>query len=293
MSTARAPGDAARSGVAAAGRLAATIERRVGGRRHAWYVVTGLVLMSLIPVLFIGSSPRPTDLTFEDVRLERIPAMTSWVRLEGDLRVREGGIGNLYELHDLKDDDLYVLIHNAASLATGRQLVTGRISPRAADDRQHRHADRRRAGGAEGQRAVRGHPLPGGRRRVRGDGDQRRLSGQAARTRLQGGAASARTGCGRGGSLERPDRGRDRAARRVDRRPASRVEGEPDRFDVTIASDDATHVVRTRRPAAADRVRLCRTDGCEPGLEIHAPTADLLLLFDDGAVRDRLAATLR
>ena len=76
-------------------------------------------------------------------------------------------------------------------------------------------------------------------------------------------------------------------------RPASAVEGEPDRFDVTIASDGATHVVRTRRPAPANRVRLCRTDGCEPGLEIHAPTADLLLIFDDGAVRDRLAATLR
>ena len=29
------------------------------------------------------------------------------------------------------------------------------------------------------------------------------------------------------------------------------VEGEPDRFDVTIASDEATHVVRTRRPAPA------------------------------------------
>ena len=81
-------------GLAAAGRLAAAIDGRSGGRRRlTWDVVTGLVLMSLIPVLFIGSSPRPTDLTFEDVRLERIPAMTSWVRLEGDLRVREGGIG--------------------------------------------------------------------------------------------------------------------------------------------------------------------------------------------------------
>ena len=95
-------------GFAAAGRFAATIQRRVGSRRRAWYIVAGLLIASLIPVLIIGSSPRPTDLTFEDVSLERIPAMTSWVRLEGDLRVREAGIGKLYELHDLKDDSLFV-----------------------------------------------------------------------------------------------------------------------------------------------------------------------------------------
>jgi hypothetical protein len=76
-------------GLAAAGRLAAAIDGPPGARRRlTWVVVTGLVLMSAIPTLVIGSSPRPTDLTFEDVRLERIPAMTTWVRLEGDLRVR-------------------------------------------------------------------------------------------------------------------------------------------------------------------------------------------------------------
>jgi hypothetical protein len=71
------------------------------------------------------------------------------------------------------------------------------------------------------------------------------------------------------------------------------VAGRPDLFDVTIAGPGAPRVIRTRRPAPATRVRVCRTDGCEPGLEIHAPSADLLLIFDDRESRDRLAATLR
>jgi hypothetical protein len=70
------------------------------------------------------------------------------------------------------------------------------------------------------------------------------------------------------------------------------VAGQPDRFDVTIAGPGEPRVIRTRRPAPATRVRVCRTDGCEPGLEIHAPTADLLLIFADRESRDGLAATL-
>jgi hypothetical protein len=71
------------------------------------------------------------------------------------------------------------------------------------------------------------------------------------------------------------------------------LESEPDRFNVTIASAAAVRVVVTRRPAPTTRVRLCRIGGCEPGLEVHAPTADLLLIFSDRETRDRLVATLR
>jgi hypothetical protein len=278
--------------VAAAGRLAATIERRVGGRRHTWYVVTGLVFMSLIPVLFIGSSPRPTDLTFEDVRLERIPAMTSWIRLEGDLRVREGGIGNLYELHDLNDDDLYLLIHNAASLPPGRQLVTGRISPRGAETGNIGTlvADVPAVPKANEPFAVILFPAAVGAFVAMGINvgypirRRERRSRAAPRPLEPGGTVEARWS----GRIEGEIVSLDSSI------PARiSVEGKPDSFDVTIASDEAAHVVRTRRPAPATRIRLCRTDGCEPGLEIHAPTADLLLIFDDGAVRDRLADTLR
>jgi hypothetical protein len=279
-------------GVATAGRLAATIERRVGGRRHAWYVVTGLLFMSVIPVLFIGSSPRPTDLTFEDVRLERIPAMTSWVRLEGDLRLREGGIGNLYELHDLKDDALYLLIHNAASLPSGRQLVTGRISPRGAETGNIGTlvADVPAVPKANEPFAVILFPAAVGAFVAMGI-----KVGYPVRRR-EGRSRAAPRPLEPGGSVEARWSGRiEGEIVSLDASIPARisVDGEPDRFDVTIASERATHVVRTRRPAPATHIRLCRTDGCEPGLEIHAPTADLLLIFADGAVRDRLAATLR
>jgi hypothetical protein len=46
-------------------------------------------------------------------------------------------------------------------------------------------------------------------------------------------------------------------------------------------------------PAPATRIRLRRMRGCVPALEIHAPTADLLVVFADRDVHDRLVATLR
>jgi hypothetical protein len=279
-------------GVAAAGRLAVTIERGAGGRRRAWYVVTGLVFASLIPVLIIGSSPRPTDLTFEDVSLERIPAMTSWVRLEGDLRVREAGIGKLYELHDLKDDSLFLFLSSAESLALGHEIVTGRISPRRATTGNIGTliADVPAVPKANEPFAVILFPAAVAAFVAMGINvgyPARRHEGRskAAPRPLEPGASVAVRWSGRIGSeLVSPE-----AAIPAD----VTVEGEPDRFDVTIAAPGVTHVVRTRRPAPATRIRLCRIRGCEPGLEIHAPTADLLLVFADREVRDGLAASLR
>lgn len=73
--------------LAVAGWFARLIGRAVGGGPpRMWYVVVGLLLLSGIPISFVGSSPRPTDLTFDDVRQDHIPAMTSWIRLEGELR---------------------------------------------------------------------------------------------------------------------------------------------------------------------------------------------------------------
>jgi hypothetical protein len=279
--------------LAAAGRSAAAIDRRAGGRRRVtWYVVTVLFLMSAIPVLFIGSSPRPTDLTFEDVRLERLPAMTTWVRLEGDLRPPDGGVGELFKLYDLKDPSLYLYISNASSLPLGQQIVTGRISPRRAETGNVGTliADAPAVPKANEPFAVIlfpgvvgafvalginvGYPI---RRRERS-------SGRAPRPLEPGAAVPARWSGRIGSELVTPE---------APIPALVTVAGEPDRFDVTITGPGEPRIVRTRRPAPATRVRVCSTSGCEPGLEIHAPTADLLLIFDDQEVRDRLAATLR
>jgi hypothetical protein len=276
--------------LATAGQTAAAIERGVG-RRRAWYLVTGLLMTSLIPVLFIGSSPRPTDLTFEDVRLERIPAMTSWVRIEGDLRPPEGGFGELYELHDLKDPDLYLILSNASTLPQGHTIVTGRISPRRAETGNVGTliADVPAVPKANEPFAVILFPAALGAFVAMGINigyPVRRHEGRftSAPRPLPPGAQVAVRWSGRIGSLM--------VAREKSIEAVVSVESEPDRFDLTIEDAAASHVVRTRRPAPATRVRLCRIGGCEPALEIHAAIADLLLTFTDHELRDRLAATL-
>ena len=279
-------------GLASAGRFAATIQRRAGGRRHTWYIVAGLVIASLIPVLIIGSSPRPTDLTFEDVSLERIPVMTSWVRLEGDLRVREAGVGKLYELHDLKNDSLFVFLSNAESLPPGREIVTGRISPRRATSGNIGTliADVPAVPKANEPFAVILFPAALGAFVAMGLNvgypvRRHEASWKAAPRPLEPGASVAARWSGRIGS--------ETVSSEAPIAADVTVVGEPDRFDVTIAAAGSTHVVRARRPAPATRIRLCRIRGCEPGLEIHAPTADLLLVFPDRLARDRFVATLR
>ncbi len=279
--------------LAAAGRSAAAIDRLAGGRRRVtWYVVTILFLMSLIPVLFIGSSQRPTDLTFEDVKLERIPAMTTWVRLEGDLRPPDGGVGDLFKLYDLKDPSLYLYISNASSLPLGHEIVTGRISPRRAETGNVGTliADVPAVPKANEPFAVILFPAAVGAFVWLGINvgyPIRRHEGPSKRAPrpLEAGAAVSARWSGRIGS--------ELAAPEAPIPALVSVTGEPDRFDVTIAGPGEPHVIRTRRPAPATRVRVCRTSGCEPGLEIHAPTADLLLIFDDREARDHLAATLR
>jgi hypothetical protein len=281
-------------GLAAAGRLAAAIERRTGGRRRAWYVVTGLVLVSTIWVLLIGSSPRPTDLTFEDVRLERIPAMTSWVRLEGDLRPPDGGVGDLFKLYDLKDPNLYLYLSNASSLALGHQIVTGHISPRRAETGNVGTliADVPAVPKANEPFAVILFPAALGAFVAMGI-----TVGYPVR-RDEGRSKAAPRPLPPGDSVAVRWSGRIEGRMVSPKAPISAtvsVEGEPDRLDVTIAGPptEAAHVVRTRRPAPATPIRLCRLGGCEPALEIHAPTADLLMVFADRDARDRLAATMR
>jgi hypothetical protein len=51
-------------------------------------------------------------------------------------------------------------------------------------------------------------------------------------------------------------------------------------------------MVATRRASPKRRLRICRIDGSRPAIEIHAPTADLLIVFDAAPDRDRMAAAI-
>ena len=273
--------------LAVAGWFARLIRRRVGGSpRRMWYVVAGLLLLSGIPISFVGSSPRPTDLTFEDVRQNHLPVMVTWVRLEGELREEKTAGGSLLELHDSRDDAEYVIVIAEGPLATGHTMLTGHISPR--------EATTGNIGTIEADippvprvdepiwlyltpgviaillaiGTVGGYPVV---RRERGRGDR-------SRTLAPGDRVPTRWS-GRIGSETVAD---DQA------RPCTLgIATEPDLSYLSLTEDSSQRAIRVRRPASASRVRLCRVGGRQPGLEVHGQNADLLFAFDDRATRDR------
>ena len=278
--------------LAVAGRLAATIERPAGGSHRAtWGVVVALVMLSAVPTVMIGSSQRPTDLTFDDVRLARIPAMTSWVRLEGELRIPAGVDPGIYELHDTRDDRLYVIVTAQSPLVVGHAIVTGQLSPGAATvgnigsiDADVPAVPRRdepfqlilvpAAIGILIAVGIRvGYPVV---RRERPSGSRS--------VPLAAGEQLAARWSGRIGS--------DVVARDASTSCIIAVSASPYVYQMALTDANAARIVRMRRAPPVRYVRLCWIGGCEPGVELHARADDLILTFDDRAVRDRLAATL-
>ena len=280
--------------LAIAGKLAVSIERRAGGSRRAtWGLAVGLVSVSAITTLIIGSSQRPTDLTFEDVRLVRIPAMTSWVRLEGELRIRTDAFGEHDELHDTRDDSLYVIVTSPVPLAAGHTVVTGQLSAGGSPPSNIGSIDADfpavpkanepfglillpAAFGIVVALGIRlGYPIVRRDRAARPDAVPLR-PGERLPARWSGRVASEAVG-------------RDGMPCSIALDPAS---GLSDLSDLSIAEAHRTLTVRLRRAAPFRQVRVCRVTGCKPGLELHSATADVLLVFGDRAARARLAASL-
>ena len=277
-------------GLAAAGWLAAAVERRTGSRRGTAAVVLGLVLVSVVVTYSIGSSRRPTDVSFEDVRRDRLPAMTSWVRLEGELRQPPGD--SRYELHDTANDASYLIVIAASPLDIGHAVVTGRISPRQATTGNigtlvadiPAEPKRNEPFGLILLPAALGGVIVAGRRIgypvVRHE--RARIVHApplAADERL------AATWSGRIGSAL--------VAHGTARPCTLTVVREPEISILTLRDETDEHTIRARRAVPVNRLRLCRLGGCQRGLEIHAQTADLVLAFADPHDRDRLANTLR
>jgi hypothetical protein len=279
--------------LAVAGRVANEVGRWVDDSDRArWSIVAGLVLLSAIPIAFVGSSPRPTDLTFDDVGQGHIPAMTTWVRLEGDLRATQNAGGTLYELHDSRDDARYVIVIAAdGPLPTGHTMVTGRISPNITTTGNVGTIDADVPAVPPVDEPIwlyltpgviaiviaigvrTGYPVA---RRERGSGDHAPV--------LVGESLAARWN-GRIGS--------DAVLRSRPEACTIEVSSEPGLSYLTLTTRAMTRTLRIRRPAYVERIRLCWVGRREPGVEVHGQNADLVLAFDDRAARDRLAATLR
>jgi len=287
-------------GLAASGRLAAALQRLVG-TGGTWLTVLGLVVVSGVWVYLIGSSPRPTDLSFDDIRFDRIPALTSWVRVEGDLRPYPNS-DSLYQLHDLHDDSLYLIVIADEPLELGHQVMTGQVSPGEAKT------------GNIGSLDPDIPPVP--------------KQNEPFAIILLPAALGAMIALGRriGYPIVRRERGRkhvrgaplapdESIAARRSGRIASVVVPDEAAIDCSVAvrrGDDvheivltdagaatgtaaarsAEHVIRVRRSVPVTRLRVCRTSGCVSGVLVHAQTADLMLLIPDRAGRDRLLNTL-
>jgi hypothetical protein len=279
-------------GLAASGRMAAALERRTGSSRRTWAIVIGLVLVSAFWTYQIGSSPRPTDLTFEDVRLDRIPAMTSWVRLEGDLRPVAGS-DSLYEFHDTVDPSLYLIVITSTPPALGHAVLTGHLSPSEST-----------GGGNIGSLDPDIPPVP--------------KQNEPFAIILLPAAIGAAVVIGRrvGYPVVRRERSRhlhaeplgpDERVRALrsgrigstalgieSARPCSlAVRRGSDVHDIVLVDDDGPeHEIRVRRSVPVTRLRVCRTSGCQPGVLVHAQSADLVLVVPDRYDRDRLLVTL-
>ena len=282
--------------LAGAGRVAASISARGPWVTRA--VIAGLLAGTLIPVMIIATARTPTEVTFNDLKTGLLPPMTSWLRLEGELRKvpddvqpASGDVAYVYTLSDPTNDRLAVSVESDAPLETGHVQVTGQVSG---------------AGSVPGTvstitadvptepvrhdpwllfalPAILAIPIVVGLRTgypvVRGDAQ---APYRAAPLRLDESLAARWSG--RIGSESAP---------RDAMRPCTiTVTTDVDVCQVIVADAATARTVATRRASPKRRLRICWTDGCKPALEIHAPAADLILTLNDVRDRERLAATL-
>jgi hypothetical protein len=285
-------------GLAAAGWLAVRLDRRLS-RTGSWAVVIGLLMVSFVWTYFIGTTPRPTDLSFDDVRTGSIPAMTTWVRLEGDLRAYPNS-DSLYELHDLADPSRYIIVISDTPLSLGRQVMTGHISSDAGSTTGN-------IGSLEPDIPAvpkQNEPfviiwLPAGiavlillGRRLGYPVVRRERPKLLHAPPLAPGERLQATRSGRIGSDEVPSA--DAVSCEVDVRRGDDAHELVLTDDPTAAptAERRVHVIPLRRSVPIVRLKVCRVSGCDGGVLIHAQSADLVLVFRDRAERDRLLTTL-
>jgi hypothetical protein len=255
-------------------------------------LVTGLIVLSLIPPLIVGSTRQPVLVSFADLQAKRIPYSTTWLRLDGDLRDAPGEPPYTYTLHDPGDNALAVTVVSASPLATGPTQVTGVVSGAPIADtfasikadvptEPARHdpwllfgvpallAIPILIGAWAGYPVVRREPRPRrGRRSVLFGPDERvqaRWSGWVGNEHVDVSAM----------------------------RPCSvAIEGDRDVLHISVIDAEAVRSAAIRRDSQKGRIRLCRTDGCDPAVELHGQGADFVLAFADAATRDRFVATI-
>lgn len=274
--------------LAGSGRTYAALHRRA--RWLPGVVVVALVLLSLVPILIVGSTKQPNDVSLKDLETQNLPAGASWFRLQGDLREEPSASPYTYTLHDLTDDTRAVTVVSVVPLPTGQVEITGRqdgpslhgtfLSIQAdVPTEPVRHdpwllfAIPAIVAGAIAVGWLRGYPV---KRRDEGS--------TAAVDQLHPGERLKATW---GGWISNE-------AHALDAMAACEVEVscDSDVCSMTITDGDGVRAVPHRRASPKRRIRLCWTSGVRHGLDLHAPAADLVLAFDSEVDRDRFARSI-
>jgi hypothetical protein len=253
-------------------------------------VVVALLLLSLVPVLIVGSTKQPNDVSLKDLESENLPAGASWFRLQGDLREEPRASPYTYTLHDLSDDSRVVTVVSDAPLATGHVEITGRqggpslqgtfLSIQADVPAEPVRHDPWLLFAIPAVLAiviivgwVRGYPVK--RRDSGSTGAVDQLHPDERMTATWGGWISSE-------------------AHPLDAMAPCGIEGScySDSCESTSNDDDAGRTGKHRRADPKRRIRLCWTSGVRHGLDLHAPAADLILAFDSEVDRDRFARSI-
>jgi hypothetical protein len=274
--------------LAGAGRSYAALHHRA--RWLPAIVIAGLLLLSLIPILIVGSTKQPNDVSLKDLQIENVPAGATWFRLEGDLTAVPAASPYTYILHDPSGDPRAVTVVSDAPLPTGRVEVTGRQDgPSLQGTFLSIEAD-------VPTEPVRHDPWPvfaipavlagvlliGGARGypvMRQDGASRAVVDQLH--------PGERLAAFWGGWISNERHTLDAMS------PCSlEVSCDSDVCTMTITDADGVRTVPHRRASPKRRIRLLWTDHAQHGLDLHAPAADLVLAFDSPTDRDRFARSI-
>ncbi len=275
-------------GLAVAGRSYAALHRLA--RWAPVVVVAGLLVVSIIPVLIVGSTKQPNPVSIEDFQNGNLPAGATWFRLEGDLREAPGAAPYTYTLHDLNDDSRALTIVATAPLQTGHVQITGRpdgpwlpgtfLSIQADVPTEPARHDPWILYAIPALLTIpilvgwiRGYPVR-----------RREDPSTTAVDQLHPGERLAARWAGWIGN-ERHDFDAMSACTLA-------LDCEPEVCKVTVVDAHGEHTVTHQRASPLRRIRLCRTAGVEHALELHAPAADLFLVFDDVKSRDRFARSI-
>jgi hypothetical protein len=256
-------------------------------------VIAALVLLSLLPTVAISLITIPSETSFDDLRAGRYRGL-GWLRLEGDLRAagRAEDGRYLYALHDPADDSVAVTVYAPGPLPTGPTQVTGqaRTDTRLPDTFQTFYADATTEPARHDPWLLIALPALLAVLLVLGERIGYPVMRDESRTALLA-AAPLRPGeeisaywSGQIGSDDIP-LGESMAC-------SVAVDDDGEVALVHLRDERGTRDVRVRRATPKVVGRVCRMNGCRPGIEVHGTGSDILLEVDSTAERDRLAASV-